>query len=415
MPDTAQTKRIYFDHAATTPLDPRVRAAMDAAQSRELANPSSLHAEGRAARAAVEWARAEVMKLVGATGGVVFTSGGTEADNLALIGTTLFDDLRPPHVVTSAIEHPAITATCRWLATRCGAAVTTLPVTSDGLIEPAALADALRPETRLVSIMAANNVVGTLQPIRDLAAIAHEHGALFHTDAVQAVGRVPIDMVRDGIDLLSLSAHKIHGPTGIGALAFNTGVVVEPILHGGGQEGGLRSGTENLSGIVGLGEAARLARELRATDAPRLVRLRDRLIDGVLGAIPNAYVIGHRYRRLPGHACFGFAGLEGEAIKLMLALDEAGIAVSTGSACSAHQVQEPSHVLTAMGYDPFRARGALRVTLGRFNADDEVDRFLAVLPQVVRRLRPITTRSAEPMRQFTDTCQQECAEHGSHA
>jgi len=414
-PDSDTPTRIYFDHAATTPLDPRVHSAMDAVLSGGLANPSSLHAEGRAARAAVEAARTAVMELVGATGGVVFTSGGTEADNLALIGTALSDGPHPPHVITSAIEHPAITATCRWLATRCGVAVTTLPVTADGLVEPAVLADALRPETRLVSIMAANNVVGTLQPIRALAAVAHEHGALFHTDAVQAVGRVPIDMARDGIDLLSLSAHKFHGPTGIGALAFNTGVVLDPVLHGGGQERGLRSGTENLPGIVCLGAAARIAMESREADAPRLVRLRDRLIDGVLGAIPNAYLIGHRYRRLPGHACFGFAGLEGEAIKLMLALDEADVAVSTGSACSAHKAQEPSSVLTAMGYDPFRARGALRVTLGRFNTDDEVDRFLALLPEVVRRLRPITTRSAEPTRRFNNTRQQECAEHGSNA
>lgn len=385
--------RIYFDNAATTPLDPRVRAAMQPYLDGDFGNPSSLHSEGRAARAAVEQARRHVAALVNAPeNGVIFTASGTEANNLALRGVCAAARGKPIHVITSAIEHPAVRQVIRVLG-RDGVATSVLRVSADGIVDPDELRAALRPETRLVSIMAANNVIGTLQPVRELAAVAHECGALFHTDAVQAAGHVPLALERDGIDLLSLSGHKLHGPKGVGALLVRKGVSLEPLVFGGGQEHGLRSGTENVPGIIGLGEAARLCRADQAVESARLVGLREGLIEGVLASVPGAYLIGHRYRRLPGNACFGFAGQEGEGMRLLLALDEAGVAVSTGSACSAHKANEPSHVLSALGYDEFRARGALRITLGRFNTEAELGVFLEILRRAVGQLRPITGRA----------------------
>lgn len=385
--------RIYFDNAATTPLDPRVRAAMQPYFDGDFGNPSSLHSEGRAARAAVEQARRHVAALVNAPeNGVIFTASGTEANNLALRGVCAAARGKPIHVITSAIEHPAVRQVIRVLG-RDGVATSVLRVSADGIVDPDELRAALRPETRLVSIMAANNVIGTLQPVRELAAVAHECGALFHTDAVQAAGHVPLALERDGIDLLSLSGHKLHGPKGVGALLVRKGVSLEPLVFGGGQEHGLRSGTENVPGIIGLGEAARLCRADQAVESARLVGLREGLIEGVLASVPGAYLIGHRYRRLPGNACFGFAGQEGEGMRLLLALDEAGVAVSTGSACSAHKANEPSHVLRALGYDEFRARGALRITLGRFNTEAELEVFLEILRRAVGQLRPITGRA----------------------
>ena len=247
----------------------------------------------------------------------------------------------------------------------------------------------MRPQTRLVSVMAANNVTGVIQPIAELAEIAHRRGALFHTDAVQAVGKTPLDVRTQGIDMLSLSGHKLHGPKGVGALYVRDGIQLWPLLPGGGQEGGRRSGTENVPAIVGLGKAAEIAAVERSDEAARLVRIRDHIIDSILAKIDNAYLIGHRWRRLPGHICLGFDGLEGEAIKLLLELDKQGIAVSSGSACSAIHAGQPSHVLAALGFDPLRARGSLRISLGRFNTMDEANRFLAVLPRAVASLRPI--------------------------
>lgn len=386
------TERIYFDNSATTPLDPRVAQAMRPWLEGQFGNASSLHWAGRQAHEALDLARHQVADLLhAAPGEIIFTASGTESDNLALIGVAETFDLRDCHIITSAIEHPAVLETCRHLARR-GVDITYLPVGADGIVDPSALVRAWRPNTRLVSIMAANNVVGTLQPIAELGRIAHEHGALFHTDAVQAVGKLPLDMQTQPIDLLSLSAHKLHGPQGVGALYVRTGIKLEPFVHGGGQEQGLRSATENVVGLVGLGQAAEIARAEMADESARLVSLRDHIIETVTAALPNAYLIGHRYRRLPGHLCLGFAAQEGEAIKVLLALDEAGIAVSTGSACSAHHAAEPSYILLAMGFDPIRARGSLRVTLGRFNTEAEVDRFLQVLPQVIASLRPISTR-----------------------
>ena len=384
--------RIYFDNSATTPLDPRVVKAMEPYLAGIFGNPSSLHWAGREAKAAIDQARQQVADLLHAQPNeIIFTASGTEADNMALIGVLEALGQRENHLITSAIEHPAILETCRYLEGQ-GVEVTYLGVDGDGLVDPNELRKALRPTTRLVSIMAANNVVGTLQPITELGRIAREHGVLFHTDAVQAVGKIPLNVQTQPIDLLSLSAHKLHGPKGIGALLVRRDVPLKPLVHGGGQECGLRSATENVAGIVGLGKAAEIAHTEMSEEASYLVQLRDKLIDSITSVLPNAYLIGHRYRRLPGHVCLGLAGQEGEAIKLLLALDEAGIAISTGSACSAQHGSEPSYILRAMGFDLIRARGSLRITLGRFNTAAEVDRFLNVLPQVVADLRPITSR-----------------------
>jgi cysteine desulfurase len=392
---------VYFDHSATTPLDPRVAESMHRWMNGTFGNASSLHVVGREARAAVEQAREQVAELLNADPSeIVFTASGTEADNLAVIGAVEALGEERPHIVTSSIEHPAVLETCRYLQRR-GVEVSYLPPQSDGIISPQTLKDALRPETRLVSIMAANNVVGTVQPVAELSDIAHEHGALFHTDAVQAAGKLPFDVRAHPIDLLSLSAHKLHGPQGVGALYVRGGVKLAPVMHGGGQEQGLRSATENVAGLVGLGRAAEIAKAEMSKEAARLVGFRDRIIDQITKAIPNAYLIGHRYRRLPGHLCLGFSGQEGEAIKLLLALDEEGICVSSGSACSAHHAAEPSYVLLAMGADPFRARGSLRITLGRFNTQEEVNRLIEILPQAVAALRLITSRTPHTANQNT--------------
>jgi cysteine desulfurase len=384
--------RIYFDNSATTPLDPRVVKAMEPYLAGIFGNPSSLHWAGREAHEGLENARQQVADLFSAQPKeIIFTASGTEADNMALLGVIEGLGQRENHVITSAIEHPAILETTRYLETR-GVEVTYLGVDGDGLVNPDDLRKALRPTTRLVSIMAANNVVGTLQPITELGRITREHGALFHTDAVQAVGKIPLNVKTQPIDLLSLSAHKLHGPKGVGALFVRDGVPLKPLVHGGGQERGLRSATENVVGLVGLGQAAEIARNEMSEEASYLVQLRDKLIDSITAMLPNAYLIGHRYRRLPGHVSLGLAGQEGEAVKLLLALDEAGIAISTGSACSANHGSEPSYILRAMGFDLIRARGSLRITLGRFNTAAEVDRFLKVLPQVAADLRPITSR-----------------------
>lgn len=383
--------RIYFDNSATTPLDPRVAEAMLPCLSGNLfGNPSSQHTEGLIAREVVESSRASVARLLGISPAeVVFTASGTEADNMAILGVWQQFAGQPFHMVTSAIEHPAILATCRFVE-QLGGTVTYLPVDDTGMVSPGDLAAALRPDTRLVSIMAANNVVGTIEPVRELGRIARGHGAIFHTDAVQSAGKIPLDLYRDNCDLISLSAHKLHGPKGVGALIIRDGTPFEPLIHGGGQEGGRRSATENVAGIAGFGKAAAIARAEMAEEGTRLAGLRDRLITGVEDALENAYLIGHRTERLPGHVCLGLRQLEGEAMRLLLLLDDAGIAVSTGSACSSHHAGEPSYILTAMGFDPIQARGSLRITLGRFNTRAEVDTFLAVFPRIAETLRPLS-------------------------
>jgi cysteine desulfurase len=384
--------RIYFDHSATAPLDPRVAFSMNLANVEAFGNPSSLHYEGRQTRQLVDHARSQVAALLNATPAeIVFTASGTEADNLALLGVFRgSSENEPGHMITTAIEHPAIIETCRFLEQN-GVQVTYLPVDQHGLVDPDSLVKAFRPDTKLVSIMAANNVVGTLQPIAELCRITKERGALFHTDAVQSTGKVALDVNQVPVDMVSMSAHKLHGPKGIGALYVRAGLRLQPVIFGGGQESGLRSATENVAAIVGFGTAAQLALADIADEAARLTQLRYRILAGLQEVLPQTYLIGHPHKRLPGHLCLGFAGQEGESIRLLLSLDETGIAVSSGSACSAHKASEPSYVLLAMGFDPIRARGSLRVTLGRFNTKAEVDRFLQILPQAVNSLRPVAS------------------------
>ena len=385
--------QIYFDHSATTPLDPRVVEAMLPFYGANFGNPSSLHWAGQQAKQAIDDGRRQVAELFHASPDeIIFTASGTEADNMVLKGVASQYKPQDCHIITSSFEHPAILETCKYLE-KLGYAVSYLPVSAEGIVEPESLRAALRPNTRLVSVMAANNVVGTLQPIAELAQITKAHGALFHTDAVQAVGKIPLHMDLIPVDFLSLSAHKLHGPKGIGALYIRKGVKIEPLVHGGGQERGIRSATENVAAIAGLGKAAEITGEEMSAEASRLVRLRDRIILAIQAEIPNAYLIGHRYKRLPGHICLGFAMQEGEAIKLMLSLNDEGIAISTGSACSSHHAGQPSYILMAMGMDPVRARGSLRITLGRFNTEAEVGIFLEILPRLVKEMRPVTSRS----------------------
>ncbi len=384
-------KTVYFDHAATTPVDPRVLEAMLPFYGERYGNPSELHRLGRGARLAVEEARVRVAALLGAgETEIVFTAGGTEADNLALSGP-LQRCGEPGRLIISAVEHAAVAETAGALRDL-GWAIDVVPVDGDGVVDLEAYAAAFRPETRLASVMHANNVVGTLQPIAQLAGIAHEHGALFHTDAVQAVGALPVDVEELGVDLLSLSAHKFYGPKGIGALYVRRGTKLRPILHGGGQERALRSGTENVPGIVGLGVAASLAAAQTSEDRLRLEGLRDRLIADVVATTPDASLVGHPLRRLPGNACFAVRYVEGES--LLLQLDARGIMVASGSAC-ASGAHEPSHVLLALGLGQEEAHGSLRVSLGRGSTEEEVAYFLEVFPKVVaalRRMSPLSPR-----------------------
>ena len=387
--------RIYFDHSATTPLDPRVIEAMMPYLSGAYGNPSSLHEEGRIARAAIDEARAQVAALINAEPDeIIFTGSGTEADNLALIGTVRVGG-KPGHVVTSAIEHAAILETCKLLASG-GTKITHLAVDAQGIVRHDALLRALQSNVTLVSVMAANNVVGTIQPIEELAQLTKLHGVLFHTDAVQAGGKISLDVNRLQVDLLSLSAHKLHGPKGVGALYLRKGLKLSPIVFGGGQERGLRSATENVAGIVGFGVAAEIARKELAEESSRLAELRELLTVEVLRNFPNAYLFGHRTERLPGHLSFGLRGQEREVGTLLAKLDQAGVAVSAGSACSAHHSGEPSAVLLAMGYDEQSARGLIRVSLGRFNTRQQVLEFLSILKHAAAEVagRHATTVSA---------------------
>ncbi|NLT91818.1 MAG: cysteine desulfurase [Actinobacteria bacterium] len=375
-------KPVYFDHAATTPVDPRVFEAMTPFFCERFGNPSEPHRLGREARSAVDQARARVAALLGAgENEIVFTAGGTEADNLALFGSLA--RLQPGHLVVSAVEHPAVMEAARALNGR-GWDVDYVPVDGDGVVDREAYRAAFRDDTRLVSVMTANNVVGTVQPVAELARIAHQKGALFHTDAVQAVGSLPVDVDELGVDMLSLSGHKLHGPKGVGALYVRRGTRLQPLLHGGGQERRLRSGTENVPGIVGLGVAMTLACEAMPEVRPRLERLRDRLVAGVLARVPEVTLLGHPTDRLPGNAAFAVRYVEGES--LLLRLDARGFTVSSGSACAAGS-DEPSPVVQALGVRPEDAHGSLRVSLGRENTEEEVDAFLDALPPIVDELR----------------------------
>lgn len=378
-------RRIYLDYGGFAPVDPRVLAVMTPFLEGWVGNPSALHALGQEASESLGAARAKVARLVGGRpDGVVFTSGATEANNLAIKGVALRGPGR--HVVTTAIEHTSVLTPCRDLV-KAGVDVTFLPVDGEGRADPDRVRAALRPDTCLVSVGAANAEVGTLQPWRAVAAVTQAAGVPLHVDGVGAVGRVPLGVEADGIDLLTLTSNDLCGPPGVGALLVRPGLRLVPQILGGGQEGGLRSGTENLAGVVGLGVAAELMLRDGADEAARLIALRDRLIEGLAERCPTARLTGSRTARLPHHVSVAVAGVKGES--LMLALDLAGISVSTGSAC-ATLTREPSHVLRALGLDPRTADGSLCVTLGRWTRPEDVHGFLAEFAAIVERLRALS-------------------------
>jgi cysteine desulfurase len=378
----------YLDYAATTPVDPRVVAAMQPYFSQRFGNAGSVHQFGQAARAAVDEARAAVARLIGADPAeIVFTSGATEANTTAILGAVWASQHATPHVITAATEHHAVLEPCRWLAER-GAAVTVLPVDGYGLVDPDAVRRALRPQTALITIMHGNNEIGTLGPVAEVAAIARDAGVLFHTDATQSAGIVPIDVRALGVDLLSLSAHKRYGPKGVGALYIRRGVTLPPLLRGGSQERGRRAGTENTPGIVGFGVAAALAQAAMADEAARIAALRDRLAAG-LAALPGARLNGHPTRRLPGIVNVSFADADSES--LLLALDLEGFAASSGSACTSGTL-EPSHVIAALGVPAAYAAGTVRFSLGRWSTEDDVDALLDVFPRILASVRTVTAR-----------------------
>ncbi|MEN3337732.1 MAG: cysteine desulfurase [Acidobacteriota bacterium] len=380
--------RIYFDHNATTPVDPGVVQTMARILAEDFGNASSVHHFGQRAKAVLDDARSLVATLIGAEPSeIVFTSGGTESDNFALRGVA--DALEPTgrrHLIASSIEHEAVLTTFKALARR-GWRTTLLPVDSTGIVQPADLAAALADDTALVSVMHANNEIGTVQPIAEVARLAHDRGALFHTDAVQSVGKIPVDVKRLGVDFLSLSAHKFNGPKGAGALWIKRGARVTAILTGGKHERSRRAGTENVPAIGGLGEAARLAAAKLTTEGPRLTALRNRLEEAILARVPGTAINGAREPRVPNTTNISFEAVEAES--LLIALDLEGVAVSTGSACSSGTL-EPSHVLRAMGLPSPRTQNSIRFSLGAGNTEAEVDFVVSKLPALVEKLRSLT-------------------------
>ena len=380
-------KRIYMDNAATTRVTEPVFEAMRPYFCEIFGNPSSVHAFGREARKAVEQARRQVAAALGAqVGEIYFTGSGTEADNWALRGAAYAQKARGRHIITTQIEHHAVLHAAEQLEKE-GFEVTYLPVDGDGVVSLEALEKALRPDTTLVSIMAANNEIGAIQPIREAAKLARAHGALFHTDAVQAIGCVPIDVKADGIDLLSLSGHKFHAPKGVGALYIRSGVKLQRLIYGGAQEKTQRGGTENVASIVGMGKAIELAMESMESRNAYVSGLRDRLIEGILRRIPETRLNGHCTRRLSGNVNVSIRYIEGEA--LLLSLDMKGIAGSSGSACTSGSL-DPSHVLLAIGLPHEIAHGSLRLSLSEENTAEEVDYTIDALVEIVERLRAMS-------------------------
>lgn len=386
-------KRVYLDHNATTPVAPEVLAAMLPYLTEEFGNASSIHAFGQNARGAVEEARLSVAALLGAGGPeIMFTSGGTESNNYAILGAVAAAPGEVKHVITSAIEHAAVLDPCKALAER-GIELTILPVDRDGRVNPEDVRNAIRRETVLITLMLANNEIGTIEPIEEIGKIAAEKGILFHTDAVQAAGKIPIDVERLDVDLLSISAHKFGGPKGVGALYVRPGTPLEPLLYGGHSERDRRPGTEDVAAIAGMGKAAELARLRMRQEGDRIRLLRDRLEQELLRRVPQCWINGVRAPRTPNTTNMTFPFIEGEA--MVIALDLKGIACSTGAACSSGAV-EPSHVLLALGLAPEDARATLRLSLGHQTTDDEIDFALETIPPVIDRLRKLSPTYKKP-------------------
>lgn len=382
------SKQVYMDHSATTAVDPAVTEAMLPYFSEKYGNPSSLYSIGRQSRKAIEESRQKVADLIGAKKEeIIFTGSGTESDNLAIKGIALNNRKKGDHIITSSIEHHAVMHTCKYLEKN-GFRVTYLPVSKEGLVDPTDVEKAITPQTILITIMHANNEIGTIQPIEEIGKFAKEKNIPFHTDAVQTAGKIPVNVDSLGVSLLSMSAHKIYGPKGVGALYLRKGTSIEPQMHGGGQERNIRSSTENVPGIVGFGKACELAKA-HLPDEANMVKLRDSLIKGIL-EIKDSYLNGHPTKRLPGNANFRFSYIEGES--LIMNLNMKGVAASSGSACSSTSL-EPSHVLISIGLRPEESHGSLRLTLGRENTQEDVDYIISILPGIVNKLRMISPLS----------------------
>jgi cysteine desulfurase len=380
-------KRIYLDYAATTPAYPEVAAAMQPYLSEKFGNPSSLHSFGQEAKVTIEKAREQVVRLIGGSvDEIVFTSGGTEADNFALEGVAFANEKKGNHIIVSKIEHHAITECTEFLAKR-GFQITYLPVDKHGLVDPEEVKKAITDKTILVSIMHANNEIGTIEPIAEISKIAKEKGIYFHTDAVQTVGHIPVKVNELEVDLLSLSGHKFHGPKGVGVLYIRKGTRLVSFLHGGGQEKNRRASTENVPGIVGMGVACELASKEIESEIKKQTVLRDKLIKGIMDEIPETVLNGHPARRLPNNVNVCFKYVEGESV--LLNLDLAGIAASSGSACTSGSL-EPSHVLLAIGLSHEIAHGSLRLTLGKSTTAEDIDYVLEKLPPIIEKLRAMS-------------------------
>ena len=378
---------IYLDHAATTAVKPEVLEEMLPYFTEKYGNPSSIYSIGRESRKAIDEARDRVAAALGAKSNeIFFTGSGTEADNWAIKGIAYTNRKKGKHIITTAIEHHAVLHTCQYLESD-GFEVTYLPVDEDGLVSPEQVREAVRPDTILISIMFANNEIGTIQPIAEIGRIAKEKGVYFHTDAVQAVGNIPINVDELNVDLLSLSAHKFYGPKGVGALYIRKGTKINSFIHGGAQERGRRASTEAVANIVGLGKAIEIATANIDEYNKKLIALRDRTIDEVMSKIPYVRLNGHREKRLPGNVNFSFEFIEGESLLLML--DMKGIAASSGSACTSGSL-DPSHVLLAIGLPHEIAHGSLRITFGEENTQEDVDQLMEVLPDIVSRLREMS-------------------------
>ncbi len=382
--------KIYLDNAATTQMDRRVLDVMLPYFTDFFGNASSLYAEGVQAKESLEKFRSKLAGFINAQSDeIVFTSGGTEANNLALKGIAFANRSKGNHIIVSAIEHDCILNTCKWLESQ-GFYITYLPVDENGFVDLDKLSRFINPKTILVSVMHANNEIGTIQPISLIGKLCKERGVYFHTDACQSFGKIPIDVEAQNVSLMTLNAHKIYGPKGVGCLYIKKGVNITPLLHGGGQEFGIRSTTENIAGIAGFVKAADLCINEMETESKRLLSLRTKLIKTLQDSFEGFYVNGSTTQRLANNLNFGISGLEGETIRLLLFLDEKGIAVSTGSACSNNDTtKSASHVLQAIGKDPFEARGAIRIGMGRFNTEEDIDYFTETLTNILKQLKPI--------------------------
>ena len=381
--------RIYLDNAATTCIDKRVLETMLPYFSDVYGNASSLHTLGTEAKEILDCSRSQIASCIGARPDeIIFTSGGTEANNFAVKGIAFANRHKGNHIVVSAIEHDCVLNACKWLEEQ-GFYITYLPVDSAGLVDIETLRKVINPKTILVSVMFANNEIGTIEPVEEIGKICKQHNVYFHSDACQSFGKIPIEVNQANIDLLTINSHKIYGPKGVGALYVRKGTNITPLLHGGGQESGYRSSTENIPGIVGFAKAAELCMSVMDSETHKVTTLRNKLTDFLFKNYDNVYINGHAEKHLPGHLSFSFHGMEGETIRLLFLLDEMGIAVSAGSACSSNHGGSASHVLQAIGLNPFEARGAIRVSFGRFTTEQDINALTIALKSTVMQLNSI--------------------------